>query len=133
MGLNERRNAMLKKIERVLIRVKDVTEAADFYADVFGLKPVWRDEQEASAGLLLPETETEIVLSYDPHLPGQVEIHYRVDDVVSAVQKYTEQGCIVVTQPFETQMGKCAVIEDPFGIHLILLDMSKADIELELL
>lgn len=124
---------MLKKIESVLIRVNDVAEAADFYAEVFGLKPFWRDEQQDSAGLLLPDGETEIVLSYNPHRTGQGEIHYLVDDVVSALQKYIEQGCIVITQPFEIHAGKCAVIEDPFGVQFVIRDLSDALVEIETL
>ena len=124
---------MLKKIESVLIRVNDVSAAADFYADVFGLKPIWRDEQTDSAGLLFSDTSAETVLSYDPHMLGQAEVHYLVDDVVSAVEKYAEQGCIILTQPFDTRKGRAAVIQDPFGTRIFILDMSKEEVERELL
>jgi predicted enzyme related to lactoylglutathione lyase len=116
---------MLKKIACVTICVNDVDEAVDFYSDVFGLKPLWRDEQADSAGLLFSDTNAELVLVYDPQRPGQTEVHYLVDDVASAVQRYTEQGCIVLIQPFDTRMGKGSVIQDPFGIRLFLLDRSK--------
>jgi catechol 2,3-dioxygenase-like lactoylglutathione lyase family enzyme len=124
---------MLKKIERILIRVRDVAEATDFYSDVFGLKPVWRDEQEGSAGLLFPDSDAELVLSYDFHGTGSSEVQYLGDDVISAIQHDTKQGCIVIVQPFDAHMGKCAVIEDPFGHRLFILDMSKAAAELELI
>lgn len=124
---------MLKKIECVTICVNDVAEAVDFYADVFGLKPLWRDEQTDSAGLLFSDINAELVLVYDPHRPGQTEVHYLGDDVASAVQRYTEQGRIVLTQPFDTRMGNGAVIQDPFGIRFFLLDRSKDMAEHELL
>jgi predicted enzyme related to lactoylglutathione lyase len=116
---------MLKKIDCVMIRVNDVAEAINFYAEVFGLKPVWQDDRWQQAGLLFPESDAEIVLHCDPNIPGQVEVHYLVDDVITAVQSYTTQGCTVVTPPFEVRMGNCAVIQDPFGTRLCLLDASK--------
>ena len=124
---------MLKKVDCVMIRVSDVTEALNFYADVFGLKPIWQDERAGQAGLLFPESDTEIVLHADPAIPGQVEVHYLVDDVPAAVQKYTEQGCKLLVEPFDIRMGKCAVIQDPFGTRLCILDMSKGRVEANLL
>lgn len=122
---------MFQKIESILICVQDVAEVSNFYSDVFGLKFLWRNEEKDSAGLLFPETGIEVVLFYDPHRKGLAEIHYMVDDVTSALQKYTEQGCMVITQPFDTHLGKCAVIEDPFGIQFFILDKTNACVELE--
>jgi predicted enzyme related to lactoylglutathione lyase len=119
---------MLRKIYCIMMRVEDVAEAANFYSDVFGLKPVWQDQNSGQAGLLFPESDTEIVFHTDPVIPGQVEPHYLVDDVVSAIEKYVEQGCTVLAGPFEVHVGKCAVIQDPFGIRLCILDTSKREI-----
>jgi predicted enzyme related to lactoylglutathione lyase len=117
---------MLKKIDCVLIRVNDVGEAVNFYSEVFGLKPVWQDDQWQQAGLVFPESDAEIVLHCDPLIPGQVEVHYLVDDVIAATQKYVEKGCTIITEPFDIRIGKCVVIQDPFGTRLCILDMSKA-------
>lgn len=122
---------MLRKIDCVMIRVSDITAALNFYSDVFGLKPVWQDENAGQAGLLFPESDTEIVLHTDPHIPGQVEVHYLVNDVVAALQKYVEQGCTVLAGPFDVRMGQGAVIQDPFGTRLCILDMSKRSIEMD--
>src|SRR5579859_7123594 len=86
------RDFMLKKIDCVMIRVSDVPAALKFYADVFGLKPVWWDERTGQAGLLFQENHTEVVLHSDPNIPGQVEVYYLVDDASAAVQQYAEQG-----------------------------------------
>lgn len=120
---------MLKKIDCVLIHVTDVTEALNFYSDVFGLKPVWQDERTGQAGLLFPDSDAEIVLHTDTTIPGQTEVYYLVDDVNTAVQKYVDQGCKILDGPFDTRMGRCAVIQDPFGIRLRILDMSKETAE----
>jgi hypothetical protein len=34
----------------------------------------------------------------------------------------------VLTEPFEIRDGKCAIIQDPFGTRLCILDMSKAEL-----
>src|SRR5216684_1218516 len=112
------RYSMLKKIDCVMIYVTDLAEAANFYADVFGLKPIWQDENLGQAGLLFPESDAEIVLHTNLHLPGRVEVHYLVDNVDTAVHKYAEQGCEILVEPFAMRVGRCAVIQDPFGVRL---------------
>ena len=113
---------MFKKIDCVMIRVDDVAVAERFYRDVFGLKPLWRDR--GATGLGFPETDAEIVLHSDSDIPHQVEVHYLVDDVLAAVKICAEKGCRVLVEPFDILIGKCAVIADPFGTTLCLLDMT---------
>ncbi len=124
---------MLRKIDSVTIRVNDLTEALNFYSDVFGLKPIWQDQNSGQAGLLFPESDTKIILYTDTEIPGQVEVKYLVDDVDAAVQKYVDQGCEVLAEPFDTRLGRGAVIQDPFGTRLSILDMSKATVEVNAL
>lgn len=54
-----------------------------------------------------------------------IEVHYLVEDAVSAVQILQTKGCRVLVEPFDIAIGKCAVIEDPFGTRLCILDMTK--------
>ena len=114
---------MLRKIDCVMIRVDDIEAAASYYAEVFGLHPQWSGDD--SIGLVFPETDAEIVLHRDPNIPSSVEVHYLVDDVVAAVVNYAAKGCRVLVEPFDITIGKCAVIEDPFGTRLCILDMTK--------
>ena len=114
---------MLKKIDCVMIRVDDVDVALKYYAEVFGLRPNWRDDE--SAGLVFPESDAEIVVHCYPDIPSRVEVHYLVDDVAAAIQTFAEKGCTVLVRPFDIVIGKCAVIEDPFGTRLCILDMTK--------
>ncbi len=114
---------MLRKIDCIMIRVDDIEAAAAYYAKVFGLRPQWSGD--GSTGLVFPESDTEIVLHNDPDIPSSVEVHYLVDDVVAAVAHYTVQGCHVLVAPFDITIGKCAVIQDPFGTRLCILDMTK--------
>ena len=114
---------MLRKIDCIMMRVDDVEAAAAYYAKVFGLRPQWSGDD--SIGLKFSETDAEIVLHNDPHIPSSVEVYYLVDDVVGAVAYLAAQGCQVLVAPFPITMGKCAVIRDPFGTRLCILDMTK--------
>lgn len=121
---------MLRKIDCVMMRVDDIRAAADYYARVFGLRPQWSGD--GSIGMAFPESDTEIVLHSDPDIPSSVEVHYLVEDVVTAVTNYTAQGCHVLVEPFDITIGKCAVISDPFGTRLCILDMTKGPRSLSL-
>lgn len=114
---------MLRKIDCIMIRVADVEAAAAYYAKVFGLLPRWR--ADGSVGLEFPATDAEIVLHCDPGIPSAVEVYYLVDDVVAAVTHYAAHGCQALVAPFDISIGKCAVIGDPFGTRLCILDITK--------
>jgi predicted enzyme related to lactoylglutathione lyase len=114
---------MLRKIDCVMIRVDDVPGAAKYYAETFGLRPLWQDE--ASVGLGFAETDAEIVIHNSPDVPSQVEVHYLVDDVVEAARIYEQRGCQILVEPFDIAIGRCAVVRDPFGTTLCILDMTK--------
>ena len=113
---------MFKKIDCVMIRVDDVAAGEKFYSEVFGLKPLWREA--GSVGMSMPETDAEIVLHTNAEIPHKVEVHYLVDSVVGAVKIYAEKGCRVLVPPFDVMIGKCAVIEDPFGTTICILDQT---------
>jgi lactoylglutathione lyase len=121
---NERpvRVSMLRKIDCVMLRVDDLDAAADYYARVFGLRQLWRDD--VSVGMAMAETDAEIVL-HTMDLPADRSVHYLVDDVSAAVATCAEQGCVIREAPFDIAIGKCAVLEDPFGNTINILDMSK--------
>ena len=114
---------MLRKIDCVMIYVEDVEAAVKFYADVFGLRPLWSGED--MIGLKFVESDAEIVLHNKPDMPSKVEVHYLVDDVVTATAGYAAAGCEILVAPFDVTVGKCAVIRDPFGTRLCLLDLTK--------
>ena len=114
---------MLRKIDCIMLRVDDLESAVAYYQEVLGLRLHWR--QALQAGLRLPETDAEIVLHCEPDIPENVAVHYLVDDVVAAVEFLKQQGCSVLTEPFDIVIGKCAAIKDPFGTELYILDMTK--------
>lgn len=113
----------LRKIDCIMVRVAELDAAVDYYQRVFGLRVFWR--RERAVGLKMPETDAEIVLHTESDIPGPVEPHYLVDDVVAAVASYAGQGCSILVAPFDIEIGKCAVLQDPFGVRLCILDMTK--------
>ena len=109
--------AVLRMIDCVMVRVGDLDEAADFYARVFGLRRLWQDD--TAVGMGMPETSSEMVL-HTMDLPLEPNVYYLVDDVDEAVA-----GCAVRTPSFDIPVGRCAVLEDPYGNGVGVLDLSK--------
>src|SRR5579872_3277423 len=111
---------MLRKIDCVMIRVDDVPAASAFYQQALGLTLIWWDDH--TAGFRFPESDAEIVLHDGDDLPSPAEVHYLVDDVAAAVTELEARGCAVLVAPFTIRIGTCAVVRDPFGVRLCLLD-----------
>jgi lactoylglutathione lyase len=117
---------MLKKIDCIMVRVDNPKVAKDYYIEVFGLCYLWGDEN--SVGLGFPETDAELVLHNDSNIPSDVEVYYLVENVESAVEELKSKDCLSIIDPFDISIGKCAIIQDPFGIRLCILDMTKGAI-----
>lgn len=114
----------LKKIDAVLLRVKNLEKSAAFYVDVMGLKRGWNDTERQMIGLLFPGNDTELVLHCDENLPDP-NISYQVDDVVKFVEEYKCRGYKVLVEPFDIRCGKCAILQDPEGHSVEVMDITK--------
>jgi catechol 2,3-dioxygenase-like lactoylglutathione lyase family enzyme len=101
--------------------VRDLAEAVVFYRDRLGHDLIWRTP--SAVGLRLPETDAELVLHTDTTRPPAAEL--LVAAVDEAVARFEAAGGALVSGPFEIQIGLCAVVSDPWGNHLVLLDISK--------
>jgi predicted enzyme related to lactoylglutathione lyase len=111
---------LLRKIDCLRIPVPDIDAALAFYRDALGHALVWRTP--TAAGLRLPESDAEIVLQTER--PG-LETDFLVDSADEAAQRFVEAGGRLLAGPFEIQIGRCAVVSDPWGSVLVLLDMSR--------
>jgi predicted enzyme related to lactoylglutathione lyase len=107
-----------------MVKVNDLEQARDFYRDRLGMTELWRDDSEPAIGMGFPESDAEIVLHL-MDLPAGINVHYLVDDVERSVRELRVQGVRIVEEPFNIPIGKCAVLSDPFGNRLSILDMSK--------
>ena len=114
----------LKKIDAVLLRVSDLEKAAGFYVDVMGLKRGWTDKENKMVGLLFPGNDTELVLHCDESMPDP-NVSYQVEDVLEFVKEYRNKGYKVLVEPFDIRCGKCAILEDPEGHSVEIMDITK--------
>ncbi len=111
---------LFRGIDCLRLPVGDLDDALAFYRDRLGHDLVWRSE--TAAGLRLADGGGEIVLQTER--PEQ-ETNLLVASVEEAVESFVAAGGRVVAGPFDIQIGKCAVVRDPFGNVLVMLDMSK--------
>lgn len=114
----------LKKIDAVLHRVGDIDEATRFYVDVLGLRLGWRDE--SMAGLLFPGNDSELVLHTDDSLSNP-NISFQVENVEVFIEEYRGMGYRVLVEPFDIRCGRCAVVSDPYGNGIEVMDLTKFD------
>ncbi len=110
-----------QKIDCVMFYVPDLEEAIAFYQGKLGLRLAWRSID--AAGLKMPETDAEIVLQV-----GQrgTEVDFLVPSADEAAREFEAAGGRVIIPPFDIQIGRCAVVKDPWEHALVLLDMSKS-------
>ena len=112
---------LLRKVDAVTIPVPDLDSGLRFYRDGLGHELRWRNDELGQAGLALPDSDTEIVLStrlgYEPDW-----LVSSVDDAAKAVRA---AGGRVITEPFDIPVGRVVVVADTFDNTLVLLDLSK--------
>ncbi|HZY94070.1 MAG TPA: VOC family protein [Candidatus Bathyarchaeia archaeon] len=112
---------MFKKVDCVRLPVMGLDKAVAFYRDRLGHELVWRRKGD-SAGLRMNGSDTEIVL-----VEGRIksEANLLVESVDIAVHDFLEAGGSIVKPAFDIPIERCAVIEDPWGNQLVILDLSK--------
>ena len=111
---------VLRMVDAVTVPVPDLDRGLEFYSTHLGHELLWRNDEVGQAGLRLPDSETELVLSstlaYGPN--------WLVASVPDAVESFTAAGGAVLVRPAEMPVGRVAVVADPFANPLVLLDLS---------
>ena len=111
---------LLRKVDCVRLFVPDLEAGLSFYRDQLGHALIWRTE--TAAGLRLPESEAELVIQTEDQ---RQEIDFLVDSADEAAKVIEQAGGKIVVLPFDIQIGRCVVVEDPWGNPFVLLDASK--------
>ena len=111
---------LIRKVDCVRLYVPDLEAGLAFYRDKLGHELIWRTA--TAAGLRLPETDAELVIQTEEQ---RQEIDLLVDSADEAARFIEQAGGTVTVPPFDIQIGRCVVVEDPWGNPLVLLDMSK--------
>lgn len=117
-------SAVLRKIDCIRLFVPDLDQALAFYRNQLGLSLIWRSE--TALGLGLSESDVELVLQKERK---GVEIDFLVDSADQAAADFVKAGGVLLVAPFAIPIGRCAVVQDPWGNELVLLDMSKGRLQ----
>ena len=112
--------ALFRKVDCVRLYVPDLEAGLAFYRDRLGHELIWRTA--TAAGLRLPESDAELVLQTEDQ---RQEVDLLVNSADEASKQVTQAGGKVIVPPFDIQIGRCVVLEDPWGNPLVLLDTSK--------
>jgi catechol 2,3-dioxygenase-like lactoylglutathione lyase family enzyme len=112
--------ALIRKVDCVRLYVPDLEKGLAFYRDQLGHPLIWRTE--TSVGLRLPESDAELVLQTEEQ---RQEVDLLVDSADQAATRIEQAGGKIIVPPFDIQIGRCVVVEDPWGNPLVLLDTSK--------
>ena len=112
--------ALLRKVDCVRLYVSDLEAGLSFYRDRLGHSLIWRTE--TAAGLRFPESDAELVIQTEEQ---RQEVDLLVDSADEAAKFVEQAGGKVIVAPFDIQVGRCVVLEDPWGNPLVLLDTSK--------
>jgi predicted enzyme related to lactoylglutathione lyase len=113
---------MLRKVDRLILRVPHVESAMRYYRDVMGLTVVREDAKVAV--LRFTDSPTELVLHADPDQPSEA-VYHLVDDVKDLYRRRDELKLTFVSPPTQVARGFRASVKDPFGNVLHLIDRTK--------
>lgn len=109
---------MLKRIDRIVLRVPGLSAAVAYYRDVLGL--TLRHSGARLASFRLAD-ESELVLHADPDLPAEA-VYWLVEDVRDLYRRRAELRLTFTSAPQQVARGYKGTIRDPFGTVLLLID-----------
>jgi catechol 2,3-dioxygenase-like lactoylglutathione lyase family enzyme len=110
---------MLRRVDRLLLRVPSLESAIGYYRDILHLHLVHHDKRIAT--FKLADGLTELLLHVDPDLPAEAT-YYLVDDVRDLYERRESLKLQFISRPAPVSRGYRAVVKDPFGHVLMLLD-----------
>ena len=111
---------LIRKVDCLRLYVPDLEAGLAFYRDRLGHELIWRSE--TAAGLRMPDTDAELVIQTEEQ---RQEVDLLVDSAEEAAAFIEGTGGKIIVPPFDIQIGRCAVLEDPWGNPLVVLDVSK--------
>ncbi len=112
---------MLRRFDRLLIRVTSLPAAVRYWQDSLGARVV---SQDRSLACLQLTDGAEIVLHTDASLPEQA-LYLEVDDVQAMHARRDELRLDFRTPPTSGTRGYFATVRDPFGTILRIADRTK--------
>ena len=111
---------LLAAVDAVMVPVPDLDAGLAFYRDRLGHRLLWRHDGLGQAGLALSGPGPELVLTTRlPYAPT-----WLVASADEAAETVVAAGGRLVSGPSEIPVGRLAVVTDPFGNELVLVDLS---------
>jgi predicted enzyme related to lactoylglutathione lyase len=112
---------LLRRVDAVTVPVPEIDQGLRFYRDALGHQLLWRNDDVRQAGLRLPDSDTELVLTeHQAYEPA-----WLVSSAIQAAGVIVQAGGEIIEGPLDTPVGTVVVVHDPFGNRLVLLDLSK--------
>ncbi len=115
---------MLLKIDSIMYRVTDLAEAEAFYTGALHLRRLWADSERNMIGLGLAESDAEVVIHTDPAIPSP-DFSFLVADVESLCAEHERGGQRLILRPIEVRTGFFAILADPDGNPIPIIDLKK--------
>ena len=113
---------MFHKVDCIRIKVPNLEEGLRYYHHHLGHEIIWKTPK--AIGLRLIKGDSEIII----HTTEEgVEVDFMVENVESTLEIIISGGGKVIKGPFEIDIGKCAVIQDPWGNEYVILDSMKGN------
>lgn len=113
---------VIKKVNMIVIHVKEMERSIRFYRDVLGLSFDFAEEGMTyfSIGGEFQKVGLMLHLTNEPKPADHgIGLDFQVDDVEALVSAAKEMGAVIVQEPIEREWGvKEAVIADPDGHKL---------------
>jgi len=114
----------LLKIDNIMFFVKDLEKASKFYENVLGFKRVWTYKKNKMIGFVFDESDSEIVIHGDPEIPNP-DFSFLVENVEQFCEEYRKKGYSLIREPFDVRCGKFAILADPDGNAIPIIDLTK--------
>jgi lactoylglutathione lyase len=107
-------------VDCIELYTPDIQQGIKYYCGTLGLKVLWKSD--SLVGLGMKEGKTEVVLQNERR---EMNVDFKVDSVTEAVKDIENAGGQVIYGPFDVAIGKCAVVQDPWGNRYVILDTTK--------
>jgi len=111
---------LFQMVDAVQFYVPDIEAGVRYYGDILGHEIIRKTE--SAVGLRMPGSEAEIVIQNERDCR---EIDLSVESADAAARRIEDAGGKIIVPPFDIQIGRAVVVEDPWGNRMVLLDSSK--------
>lgn len=113
-------DSVFEKLDCIRYYVPDLAEGVTYYHEKLGLEIAWKNEHEIA--FVMADGISELVIQ---NTQKREETDIKVTSVRRTIQKIRQAGGQLVCGPFGIQIGECAVVQDPWGNTMVILDSIK--------